>query len=105
MRRLKTILKILSILTFWFIFISLGQPTFEWWVVFYEDENSIHKCHRTEYLEMRDLIENPISDIETDTYYYIMWEPYVEEIREWIHEYGPKIDYGILKELENKKGN
>ena len=52
--------KLILILT-WVVFVDANQPS-EWYVVFYEDETTIHKCARDQYLEMRSLIEDEPSE-------------------------------------------
>jgi len=98
MKRLK---RIIILILIWLVTIAPGR-VLEWYVVFYEDTNTIHKCGRDEYLEMKDLLDNPIIDHFEDLYYYYIWEEdHQEQMTEpFIH----KIHYGILNELEKKKG-
>ena len=54
---MKKLLYLLGLILIWLINVDAGDKT-EWYVTFYEDENTIHKCGRDMYNEYRELIKS-----------------------------------------------
>lgn len=48
--------KLLIIILSWFIFVQLSETT-DFWVEYFEDEKSVHKCKRSDYLELMEQFE------------------------------------------------
>lgn len=48
--------KFLYLVLIWYTFTNASEKS-ETWIVFYEDEKSIHKCKREDYLELMEMIE------------------------------------------------
>lgn len=100
---MKRIVFILTWLIVWLVNCAPSEELAEWYVVFYTDDNTIHRCARDQYYEMRELIENPVSDEFTDYWYYFMWEPYNKGYHEWFNKFEPDTRMGVLEELRDKK--
>ena len=55
----------------WQLFVNASEPTEEW-IVYYEDENTVHKCKREDYLEIMDFMES--NSKERQFLEYLEWE-------------------------------
>lgn len=71
MNKFLKLLKLILLIGIWLINVDGGHKS-EWYVIFYEDERSIHRCARDQYLEMKEKFE----EIEKKEDYknYIEWE-------------------------------
>ena len=73
MKNIKRLSAILIILV-WFITTSLNDKS-SWYVEFYSDDNTIHKCPRDKYLEYKDLLLFTPKNDRIDLMFYYAWEP------------------------------
>lgn len=63
--------KLVFIILSWYLFTNASDKTDEY-VVFYEDDKSIHKCKREDYLEMMEMFE--MYGDQQDYKNYLKWE-------------------------------
>lgn len=90
----------------WYLFVNASERI-DWWVVYYKNENTIHKCKRPEYFEYKELLKGSsiskerVNDIDWNSYY--CWESDYECVMGKIDSV--KIDFGKLEYLKNKKTN
>ena len=70
---MKQVVKLLTVLT-WFLFVNSSETT-EWYVVYYSDESTIHKCPRDKFLEYKELLQYTPPDERLDLAMYYAWEP------------------------------
>jgi hypothetical protein len=68
---MKKLFTKLIIIVIWLIFTDAGEKT-EWYIVFYQDENTVHKCSRDKYLEMHEFFE--LNEFRIDYNNYLNWE-------------------------------
>ena len=67
--------RVITMLLLWQLFVNASEPTDEY-VIFYEDENSVHKCKREDYLEMMSFMEFNSKRIQkhNEIESYLKWE-------------------------------
>lgn len=63
--------KLVFLILSWYLFTNASDKTDEY-VVFYEDDQSIHKCKREDYLEMIEMFE--LYSDKQDFKNYLKWE-------------------------------
>lgn len=100
---MKKCIKLFLIL-FWLTNIDAGEIQ-EWHIEFYSDDNTIHKCHRDEYLEFKELLESEQTEKEYKIYmHYQMNESihYTENYTEFRNLEYKKITEGLIKVLTIK---
>lgn len=58
MKKFLIVLSKIIVILVWIIFTDAGEKA-EWYVIFYQYENTIHKCSRDKYNEYMELMNNP----------------------------------------------
>jgi len=61
----------LLILFAWYLFVNSSRPS-DKWIVFFENEKSIHTCKREDYLKIMEMIE--VHERKENYKNYLKWE-------------------------------
>ena len=64
-------MKKLILIILWLILTNFSEKS-EWYVVYYEDENTIHKCSRDKYLEIMEMFEGRYDEKYEPLYYNML---------------------------------
>lgn len=69
---MKKFLYLIALISIWLINVDAGEKT-EWYVVFYSDKNTIHRCPRDMYNEYKELLSSENSKKEQLAYMHYQY--------------------------------